>query len=294
MDLRMLAIFVKVGERRSFVGAAKDLGMTQSGVSNAISRLENLLGVRLVARTTRNVNLTDDGLAFFERCRQILTDLEEAQLEVANARLKPTGTLRVDLPVSYGRIKVVPALGAFRAEYPDLKLALSFTDRHIDLVEEGVDIAIRFGELRDSGLITRRLTHVQFRVVAAPSYLAKHGRPQGPQDLVDYNCLKFVVRESRLLRDWQFVQNDSEVTVTPNGDMSFNDGAALCAAACAGFGLAQLLDYFTDDAIAAGQLEPLLDEFRPKPIPISLVYRHTRYLAPRIRAFIDFMTSRPY
>ena len=188
-DLRTLAIFVKVAERRSFVRAAADLGITQSGVSNAISRLEDQLGVRLLARTTRRVSLTDDGAAFFERCRQSLAELEEAELVLKETRLKPTGRLRIDMPVSFGRLKVVPLLGPFQAQYPDLKLVISFTDRYVDLVEEGIDVSVRFGVLQDSSLMARRLTQTQFRVVGAPGYLAKHGRPKTPDDLAGHNCL---------------------------------------------------------------------------------------------------------
>ncbi len=157
-DLRTLAIFVKVSERRSFVRAATDLGITQSGVSNAISRLEEQLGVRLLARTTRRVSLTEDGAAFFERCRHVLADLEEAELVLKEARLKPIGRLRIDMPVSFGRLKVVPLLGPFQAQYPEIKLALSFIDRYVDLIEEGIDVSVRFGALQDSTLIARRLT----------------------------------------------------------------------------------------------------------------------------------------
>jgi DNA-binding transcriptional LysR family regulator len=152
MDLRTLTIFVKVGERRSFVRAAAELGMGQSGVSNAINRLEDELGVQLLARTTRSVNLTDDGAAFLQRCRQILADLSEAQQVLGRARSQPTGRLRIDLPSSFGRLKIVPLLGAFRAAYPALKLAVTLTDRYIDLVEEAVDVTIRIGALQDSQL----------------------------------------------------------------------------------------------------------------------------------------------
>src|ERR1700693_6294894 len=147
-DLRTLAIFVKVAARRSSVRAAADLGITQSGVSNAINRLEDHLGVRLLARTTRRVSLTEDGAAFFERCRQVLADLEEAELVLKEARLKPTGRLRIDMPVSFGRLKVVPLLGRFQAQYPEVKLVISFTDRYVDLVEDGIDVSVRLGVLQ--------------------------------------------------------------------------------------------------------------------------------------------------
>lgn len=235
-DLRTLLIFVKVAERQSFVRAAADLGITQSGVSNAINRLEAQLGVRLLARTTRRVSLTEDGAAFFARCRQALAELEEAELVLKEARLKPSGNLRVDMPVSFGRLKVVPLLGAFRAQYPDVTLRVSFTDRYIDLIEESVDVSVRFGALQDSSLIARRLSATQFGVVGTPRYFAQHGRPKRPEDLIDHNCLAFTLRDTGLARDWRFTERDVEITFTPKGKMSFGDGAALCNAACTGTG----------------------------------------------------------
>jgi LysR family transcriptional regulator, regulator for bpeEF and oprC len=291
-DLRTLAIFVKVAERKSFVRAAADLGITQSGVSNAINRLEDQLGVRLLARTTRRVSLTEDGAAFFERCRQVLADLEEAELVLKETRLKPTGRLRIDMPVAFGRLKVVPLMGSFQAQYPEIALALSFTDRYVDLVEEGIDVSARLGELTDSSLIARRLTQTQFRVIGAPSYFAKHGRPRTPDDLAAHNCLGFTVRDTRLARDWRFLRDGAEITVPPRGTMRFTDGFALCDIACAGLGLAQVHGYYIDAALAAGRLEPVLEKFKPKSDPIWLVYPQTRHLSPRVRAFVDFMVAR--
>ncbi len=148
-DLRTLAIFVKVAERLSFVRAAADLGITQSGVSNAISRLEDQIGTPLLARTTRKVSLTEHGAAFFERCRQALAEIEEAELVLKNAQLKPSGNLRIDMPVSFGRIKVVPLFGAFQARYPDIALRVTFNDRLVDHIEESIDVSIRFGVLQE-------------------------------------------------------------------------------------------------------------------------------------------------
>jgi DNA-binding transcriptional LysR family regulator len=290
-DLRTLAIFVKVAERKSFVGAAAELGITQSGVSNAISRLEDQLGVRLLARTTRRVGLTEDGAAFFERCRQLLADLEEAELVLKETRLKPTGRLRLDMSVGFGRLKVVPLLCRFQAQYPELALAVTSTDRYVDLVEESIDIAVRFGHLQDSSLMARRLTQTQFRVFGAPSYFAKHGRPRTPDDLARHNCLGFTLRDTRLARQWRFVRNGVEATVTPKGNMSFTDGAALCDAARDGCGLAQMHGYYVDDPLRAGELEPVLEKFKPPVDPIWLVYPQTRHLSPKVRAFIDFMVA---
>jgi LysR family transcriptional regulator for bpeEF and oprC len=289
IDPKTLAIFVKVAERRSFAQAARELGITQSGVSNAISRLEERLGVRLLARTTRRVNVTEDGTGFLEHCRRILSELEEAEMVLNRARLTPAGRLRIDMPVSFGRLKVVPLLGAFRAKYPDLTIALSFADRYVDLIEEGIDVAVRLGNLQDSSLIARRVTQTQFRVYGAPAYFARHGHPRVPEDLARHNCLAFTSRETRLIRDWRFRRKGVDLTVTPRGDMSFTDGAAVCAAACAGYGLAQMHDYFAEAPVAAGALEPVLARFEPAADTVSLVYPPTRHLSPRVRVFVDFM-----
>jgi LysR family transcriptional regulator, regulator for bpeEF and oprC len=290
-DLRTLAIFVKVAERLSFVRAAADLGITQSGVSNAIARLEDQIGTRLLARTTRKVSLTEHGAAFFERCRQALAEIEEAELVLKDAQLKPSGNLHVDMPVSFGRLKMVPLLGAFRALYPDIKLRVTFNNRYIDLVEEGVDVSIRLGRLHDSSLIARRLTGAQYSIVAAPSYFAKHGKPKRPADLAAHDCIAFTFREGRHARDWRFIEGGVETVLTPKGTMSFSDGAAVCDAAIAGYGLAQLQDYFADAAVASGKLDMVLDKFKPPVEPIWVVYPQTRHLTPKVRVFVDFIAA---
>src|SRR5262249_34570964 len=229
-DLRTLAIFVKVAERQSFVRASSDLGITQSGVSNAISRLEQQVGTRLLARTTRRVSLTDHGAAYFERCRRALAELEEAELVLKDSQLEPSGNLN-------------------------------------------------------------RLSGARFKIVRSPRYLAKFAKPRRIEDLTDHNCLAFTFRETHLARAWRFMQEGVEKSLTPKGNMSFSDGAAACDAACAGYGLAQLQDYFADTAIAQGKLVSVLDRFKPKIEPIWLVYPQTRHLTPTVRAFVDFMAA---
>ncbi len=288
-DLRALTVFVKLAERRSFVRAAADLAITPSGVSNAISRLEDQLGVRLLARTTRRVGLTEDGAAFFERCRQILGELDEAELMLKEARGKPVGRLRIDLPISFGRLKIVPLLGLFQSRFPALQLTVSFTDRYVDLVEEGIDVAVRFGPLHDSTLIARRLTETGIRVVGAPSYFKRHGRPKTVGDLAGHNCLALTYPVTRETRVWRFRRRGLEQTFTPAGTMSFTDGASVRDSVCAGYGIAQLRDYYVDDRIDEGVLEPVLDTLRPPADPVWVVYPQTRHLSPKVRAFIDFM-----
>jgi DNA-binding transcriptional LysR family regulator len=195
------------------------------------------------------------------------------------------------MPVSFGRLKVLPLLGTFRAQYPDIKLRVTFTDRYIDLVEEGVDIALRLGPLHDSSLIARRLTSTQFRVVGAPGYFAKRGKPRRIEDLAAHDCLAFTYLETRLARLWRFTDGGVEKTFTARGAMSFSDGAAVCDAAIAGYGLAQLQGYFADGPIANGALVPVLEKFEPALEPVWLVYPQTRHLSPRVRVFVDFMVA---
>lgn len=290
-DLRTLAIFVKVAERLSFVGAAADLGITQSGVSNAITRLEDQIGTRLLARTTRRVSLTEHGAAFFERCRHALAEIEEAELVLKETQLKPSGNLRLDMPVSFGRLKVLPLLGTFQAQYPQIKLRVTFNNRYIDLVEEGVDLCLRLGQLQDSSLIARRLTGTHFSVVGAPNYFAKHSRPKRIEDLAAHDCLAFTFLETRLARPWRFIDGRVEKTFTPQGAMSFSDAAAVCDAAIAGYGLAQVQGYFADDLIASGALVAVLEKFKPGLEPVWLVYPQTRHLSPKVRVFVDFMVA---
>jgi DNA-binding transcriptional LysR family regulator len=289
LDLKTLSIFVKVGERLSFVRAAHELGMGQSGVSNAIARLEDQLGVRLIARTTRKVALTEDGAALYERGRHILADLDEAERVLTQRALAPSGRLTLDLPIVFGRLKVVPLLGEFRALYPDLALEVSFTDRFIDLVEEGIELAIRVGALQDSTLIARRLTHSQLCIYGSPAYFAKHGRPRTPEDLARHVCLPQIVRDTRLPRVWQFRGGGS---FTPETTMTFNDASAIIAAASAGLGLTQSNDYVASAAVAAGALEAAMQDFNPEPTPISLLYSPTRHLSPKVRAIADFLLAR--
>jgi LysR family transcriptional regulator, regulator for bpeEF and oprC len=291
-DLRALAIFVKVAERLSFVRAATELGITQSGVSNAIGRLENEIGTPLLVRTTRRVSLTEHGAAYFERCRAALAELEEAELVLKNAQLKPSGNLHIDVPVVYGRLKVAPLLGAFHERYPDIGLRVIFNDRNVDFIEEGVDVSVRFGVLQDSSLIARRLSSAKLRVVGSPAYFAKFGRPKRVEDLARHNCLAFTFRETRQARAWRFVQDGVETSLNPKGNISLSDGVAVCDAACAGRGLAQLQDFFIDGPIARGRLVPVLDKFAPPPQPIWVVYPQARHLTPKVRAFVDFMVEK--
>lgn len=291
LDIRTLAIFVKVAELRSFVRAAETLDLGQSGVSNAIKRLEARLGTALLVRTTRSVNLTQDGEAFFHRCKQVLADLEDARQVLMRSRRQPSGVLRVSLPVSFGRTQVVPLLGKFQARYPKVEVAVSITDRYVNLVDEGVDVALRFGALDDSTLIARPLRSVRRLVVGTPAYFSRHGKPRTIEDLTRHNCLPLTYHETGRPRLWKFRQDSADKELAPRGSMTFNDGYALYAAVVAGFGLGQIHDYYVQADIAAGLLVPVLVGMEPEADGISIVYPQARHLSPRVRAFVDFLLA---
>ncbi|MFJ1298688.1 LysR family transcriptional regulator [Pseudomonadota bacterium AL_CKDN230030165-1A_HGKHYDSX7] len=289
LDLRTLRIFVKVAELRSFVRAAEALDITQAGASNALKRLEAQLGTALLLRTTRSVSLTLDGEAFYHRCRQVLADLEDATQVLTRARRKPAGLLRLSLPSSFGRTCVVPALGAFQAKYPKVEVDVGITDRQVDLVEEGVDVAVRFGPLQDSSLIARPLRQVRRRLVAAPAYVARQGRPATLDDLASHNCLALTYHETGRPRRWRFRRGGEPVAHAPVGTMRMNDSHALLAAARAGFGIAQIHDYYVQEDLAEGRLVTLLDSIEPSPDELFIVYPKSRHLSPRVRAFVDYL-----
>ncbi|WP_187278688.1 LysR family transcriptional regulator, partial [Methylobacterium sp. WL64] len=256
-----MTIFVKVAELRSFVLAAKHFSMTQSGVSNAIQRLENQLGVLLLMRTTRKVNLTDDGQAFFERCRHILAELQDAQLALTSSQAQPTGRLRISLPVSFGRFKIIPILGRFQSLFPDVDIQVIITDRFVDLVDESIDVAIRIGMLSDSRLIARQLTTVRRRVVATPAYLAHHGRPRSPSDLANHLCIAQTFQDSDRKKEWRFIKNGIEQTFVPDGWLSVSDTTAMTMAIVSGYGLGQVHEHYVEQHLIDGSLETVLDQY---------------------------------
>lgn len=291
LDLKTLAIFVKVAELQSFVRAAEALDITQSGVSNAVKRLESQLGVGLLMRTTRSVRLTEEGQTFFQRCRQVIEGLEQAVEEISRAREHPAGMLRVSLPASFGRSVIVPLMGEFQAQHQNVEVAISITDRYVSLVEEGIDVALRFGELQDSSLVARQLVGVHRRIVAAPDYLARCGTPHTIDDLAQHNCLPLTYHETDRVRAWTFLENGRARHFSPKGSMAFNDSHSLLTAVRACIGMAQIHDYYIDADVADGSLVRVLEAFAPPPDVISIVYPKTSHLAPRVRVFVDFLIS---
>lgn len=288
-QLTNLVFFARVTQHGSFSKAARQLGSSPASVSRAVQQLEARLDSRLLNRTTRSVSLTEDGKIFYEYCQQILNQLEEAELALSKARSTPTGTLRLDLSVAFGRLHIAPVLLQLAEQYPQLKFEITFNDRYTDLIEAGVDAAVRLGSSPDSQLIMHPLGIARLVVCAAPAYLSRYGEPQTLNELQSHQCLNFVMPQTGRVRDWIFQQNGQRAEIPVLGRFSFNHPEALVETAIAGGGLIQLYNFLVQPAIARGDLKPVLEAFAPKGSPISILYPQKRYISAKLRVFIKFM-----
>lgn len=285
--LQTYLAFAETVRHGSFAEAARTLGLSASAVAKSVARLEEDLGVRLFQRTTRQVSLTSEGQALYERVRRIADEIEALHDEASGARAEPTGTLRLNAPVVLGRMLILPALAALRRRHPALAMEVELSDRQVDIVGERVDAALRIGPLADSTLSARRIGQHQIVVIAAPHYLEQHGQPATPADLAGHACLRFRMPSSGRVRPWDFIVDGSLLELNPPSAVTINDGEALVAAVAEGVGLAQVPDYMTTRAIEAGRVVEVLAAFRPPPLPISLVYPSARRITPRLRALME-------
>jgi DNA-binding transcriptional LysR family regulator len=288
--LEAMNAFAKVVAAGSYAEAARRLGLTRSAVSKAVMELEQILGARLLDRTTRRVTPTEAGLAYYERVASILADVEETELQISRLHEEPRGVLKVNAPMSFGILYLGDAIAEFMARYPELRLELVLNDRFIDPLEEGVDVTIRIGSLSDSSLIARRLAPARRALVAAPAYLAHHGTPETPADLINHRCLAY--GHMAAVHRWQLLQEGQVVNVQISAALCSNNGEVLRAAALAGNGIANLPTFLVGPDIAAGQLVPVLTATPPTELGIFALYAPNRYLAAKTRVFIDFLVSR--
>jgi len=286
-----IGVFVRVVERQSFTRAAELLGLTASGVSRIVSRLETRLGVRLIERTTRSLGLTADGADYYERCTRILREIEEADGAIARSpRGAPRGRLRVDAPIEFGRFVIAPAIPEFLDAYPGVSLSLSLRDHLIDPIAEGIDVLVRMGELRESELVHRKLGTMSLVVVASPGYLARHGSPGSPGDLHEHRTLAFLTGGQPFA--WRFGGNGRESRFLPTGQLQTNSIDALRLAALAGQGVACMLEPYVRDDLARGALEVVLAAYPQAPITIHALYPRQRATLPKVRVFLDVLEQR--
>ena len=290
-NLGGILAFVRAAEARSFTKAAQQLGMSPSGVSKAISRLEDQFKVRLLHRTSRSVTMTPEGTAFYERCRQIVADLEDAELLLSRAREVPRGILRATLPLSVGRLHLARVIPEFAQRHPEITVEASLTDRMVDLIEEGYDVAVRMGKPPDSRLIARQLAVGTLTTCASPAYLKRHGTPRKPEDLAGHNCIRFVVPSTGRAQEWKFQRGGKRFSIPVSGNLTVDHAEALVQAAMAGTALIQISSYVTAPAIRDGALKTVLSAFQVDSPAIWVMYPHNRHLTPRVRAFVDFLVE---
>lgn len=281
--------FVRTVEAGSFAAAARRLGVTPSAVSRQVARLEDELGVPLLARTTRSLSLTHDGRAFHARCLRVLEELTEARDALARVRKQPAGVLRVDAPVALGRQVFAPRLPDFLERYPDVDVELTLRDQLVDPFVEGSDILVRIGALRDSSLIARRLGESRLVMCGAPAYLRKRGTPTSPADLARHECLSYLRPDGR--QTWRLRSGEQLLEIVPLGNLRVNDADVLAAHAVAGRGLVVVFDFLVADAIARGALVGVLESYAPPPWPIHALYPKNRHLVPKVGAFLDFLAE---
>jgi DNA-binding transcriptional LysR family regulator len=281
-----MQLFVRIVESGSFSAVARELGMIQPTVSKQMTALEEKLGVRLLNRTTRRLSMTDSGREYYERCQRILDEVQEMETEVAGLQNRPSGTLRVNTPVAFGNVHMLPLILAFRRKYPGVAIDLSLDDRYVDLVQEGIDVAIRFGELGDSQLVARHVGSSASVCVASPAYLAVHGTPKTPAELRAHECITYSYLFSN---EWPFEGPDGLHAIKVRGDFRANSGMTIRSAALEGAGIASIPAFLIREDIETGRLVQLLSQFAPAPIRISAVYPSARLLSRKVKLFVDFI-----
>jgi DNA-binding transcriptional LysR family regulator len=282
--------FRAAAELGSLTAAAKRLDLSKSVVSKQIAGLEKQLGVRLLNRTTRRIRLTEAGQGYYERCAQILGELEDLEGAMQAVHEQPSGQLRVTVPVSFGQRHLAALLPDFLATYPGINVDITLDDRHIDLVAAGMDAAVRVSELGDSSLIARRLGGCEGWVVAAPDYLERHGTPVEPQDLAHHNCLVYAYAPHA--SEWAFTDAAGRPQrVAVSGNLRANNGETLVEAAIQGTGIIRVPDFLAADAVSDGRLQRVLSAYSAESPGIYVVYPYTRHVSARLRAFIDYLAN---
>ena len=278
--------FVAVADLEGFAPAARKLGLSPSGVTRLVSALEERLGARLLQRTTRSVALTDAGSRYLERARRILADVEEAEGAAEGERQSPRGRLVVSAPVGFGRLHVSPVMSEYLKRYPEVSAELRLSDLTVNLVDEGVNVAVRIGHLPDSSLVARHVGQVRRIVVASPGYLDKHGEPESPEAVMYHQTIQFSALSAS---GWRFLKDGHELRIAPTPRLITNSSDAATQYAVQDGGLTRVLAYQAADEIKDGRLKVVLKKFEERPLPIHVVYPTSRLLSAKVRTFIDLV-----
>lgn len=284
-----MRVFIRIVEQGSFARAADNLGVSPASITAALTDLEKRLGARLLNRTTRKLSLTEEGRTYYEDCVRILDELAEAEDAISTARLSPRGRLRVSIAQSFEALSFFPLLNEFMQAYPELQVEVIVTDRAVNMVEEGIDCALRAVEISaDAPLIARKVLVSHWVTCASPDYLAAHGTPHCIAELAGHNCIRFISPSSGKPREWPFNVNGERRTLSPAGSISMTSLDGAVAAARTGAGIAQVPDVLAYSAILNNELQPILTEHVTEGVPVMLVYPANRYLPARVRAFATF------
>jgi DNA-binding transcriptional LysR family regulator len=283
--------FTQVVVSGGFAAAARDMGLSRSAVNKLVIGLENQLGVQLLHRSTRVVTPTETGLAFYERCIEILASLEEAERSVTQLHGEPRGRLRVNAPMSFGTMHLAPALADFLVQYPDLQVQLTLNDRFIDPIEEGFDVTVRIAEPQQTAsLIVHSLAPAQRVLCAAPTYLETHGTPSHPDELRHHSCLHY--GQLAVENQWTLMGSDGEYTISVNGVLCSNNGEVLRDAAVRGLGITLLPRFLVGEELRRGTLQLVLPDYHPPELSIYVIYPVNRHLSTKIRLLVDFFQER--
>lgn len=289
--IESLKIFVRLVESRSFTRTAGLLRLPRSTVSTALSDLEQRVGTRLLNRTTRRMSPTPDGVAFYERCLRLLADYEETESLFRQSSALPGGKVRINVPGRLGRLVIAPALPDFLDRYPDIEIDMGVTDRTVDLVQEGIDCAIRVGPLVDSSLIARKIGDLVLLNCASPAYLERHGTPGSLGDLASHFAVGYASPATGRIEEWEYVEDNQVRSMAVRARVTVNSAEAYIACCLAGLGLIQIPAYDVQDHIAAGELADILRGWRAAPMPVTLLYPHRQHVSRRLQVFVDWATK---
>lgn len=287
--LEAMQIFARVAEVASFTRAADSLGLPKASVSTAVQQLESSLGARLLHRTTRKVELTQDGRAFYERCKDVLADMDELQSMFQQGPQSLRGRLRVDMPSGVARDFIIPRLPQFLDAHPQIELELSSTDRRVDLVREGFDCVLRIGSLGDANLIARPLGHFRLINCASPGYLRRHGTPQTLEDLASHQLIHFAPVLGTKSAGWEYTETNGYRMLPMPGVLTVNNAEAYESACLAGLGIIQVPAVGVQQYLAQGRLVEVMHRYRGEPMPVSLLYANRRNLSKRVQAFMNWV-----
>lgn len=285
-----MKVFVAVVDAGSFAAAADRLDMSRAMASKYIGNLEDHLGTRLLNRTTRRLSMTESGSVYYQRCTQILADVAEAEQLAGHSSAAPRGTLKITMPLAFGQHRLGPVIADYVGQYPEVKLDISLSDRRVDLVEEGFDLAIRIGALAESGLIARKLGSDRAIVCASPSYLERHGTPRTPRDLAAHSCLGYTYTNSG--DEWRLKSPNGEEAIRIGGSIRADNGDMLRLAALSGAGLVLQPLFIVADDLAAGRLVQVLSDHASAELGIYAVYPSRKHLSAKVRTFVDFLVAR--